>query len=398
MNPYDTLKEQPADPILGLSVLFQQDSRPNKINLGIGAYKTEDGKVALFQSVHEAERFLWEEKRSKSYAPIDGDYVFQEEVLKLIYGPKLNKKRHLCAQTVGCTAALRVSGELLREMGYERIYIPEQTWQNHFLLYSLAGLKTERYPYYDTEHNQIKMKEMLKVLETAPKNSAVIFQVSCHNPVGRDPNFDQWQQIVEVVKKNNLFPVLDSAYQGFGGGLEEDIYPLFLFEENVDAYFLCYSFSKNFGLYGERVGALLAYDSSEKLIERIRGNIKHFIRSFYSSPSIHGARIVKAILQSEDLKHLWQQELYEMQQRLKVLRKDFVSSLKKTSITKNYEYIEKDQGLFSLMGLSEHQVLALREKHGIYIVKNGRMNIAGLSSKNMDTVSNAIDDILKAHA
>ncbi len=398
VNPYDPLKEQPTDPILGLSVLFQQDPREDKINLGIGAYKSENGKVALFQSVHEAERMIWEEKRSKGYAPIDGNRIYQEEVLKLIYGKKLNLKTHLCAQTVGCTAALRISGELLREMGFKRIYLPEQTWQNHFLLYKTAGLQTEKYPYYDTEQSQIKLKELLATLEEAPEKSAVLFQVSCHNPVGRDPSFDQWQQIIDIVRKKKLFPVLDCAYQGFGQGLEEDIYPVFLFQEQIPQYFFCYSFSKNLGLYGERIGALIAFDQSENQLEKVRGNIKHYIRSFYSSPGIHGARIVKTILQSEDLNSLWQQELYEMQVRLKALRKEFILSLKKCGIEKNYDYLQQDQGLFSLMGLNENQVLALREKHGIYIIENGRLNIAGLSTQNMDTVSQAIYDILKAHA
>lgn len=394
-HSFKTLDLLPADPILGLSVLFQKDPRAQKVNLGIGAYKSEDGKVTLFESVYQAERMLWEEKRSKGYAPIDGDQTYQQEVLKLIFGQKVDLKTHYAAQTVGCTAALRVSGQLLKTLGYETIFIPEQTWQNHFLIYQSSGLKTEKYPYYDTQTCTLKIDELIKTLENAPENSAVLLQVSCHNPVGRDPTQEQWKKIAEVIENKNLFVVLDSAYQGFGQGLEEDMYPVKLFEEKLERFFLCYSFSKNFGLYGERTGALIAFDSSGQYLEQVASHIRRSIRSFYSSPAIHGARIVKAILQSEDLKSIWESELYDMQKRLKFLRKEFVSILKSHQITRDYNYIIEDQGLFSLMGLSEQQVDELKDQFGIYMVRNGRINIAGLSSKNMDYVASSIKAVLK---
>ncbi len=393
MDYLSCLKNKPVDPILGLSVLFNEDTNPNKLNLGIGAYKSEDGQVVLFKSVHEAERLIWEEKRSKVYLPIDGDSTFRDEVLKLIYG-EYDPKTHYCAHTAGCTAALKISGNILSEMGIKTIFLPDLTWQNHYLLYSLTGLKTEKYPYYDTENKCLRLNEILKTLQNAPENSAVLLQVGCHNPVGRDPSEEEWEQITDLIKEKNLFPILDSAYQGFGDGFEEDAAPIRLFSSKFQQYFLCYSFSKNFGLYGERVGAFIAVDQTGKSTLKVRDNAKHYIRSCYSSPGIHGSRIVKTILQSKDLKETWADELYEMQKRLKTLRRNFVDKLKEKGL-EEYAYIEKDRGLFSLMGLSKEQVIQLREEYAIYIVENSRLNIAALSSTNMDYVAESIKQILQ---
>ncbi|MCH9634076.1 MAG: Aspartate aminotransferase [Chlamydiae bacterium] len=378
---------------MGLTVLFHEDTRPNKVNLGIGAYKSEDGEVVLFQSVHEAERYLWEEKRSKSYLPIDGDIVFKEEILKLIYG-QYDPKTHFCAHTAGCTAALKVSGNILTSMGIQTIYLPDLTWQNHYLLYSMSGLKTETYPYFDLEKKTLRLTEILEVLKNAPENSAVLMQVGCHNPVGRDPNEEEWEAITNLIAEKNLFPILDCAYQGFGDGFTEDAYPIRLYSSKFSQYFLCYSFSKNFGLYGERVGAFFGIDKTGQFIDKLRDNTKHFIRGAYSSPGIHGSRIIKTILQSSELKASWEEELSEMQKRLRSLRCHFVEKLKASGISRNYDYIQKDKGLFSLMGLSKEQVIKLRENFGVYIVENSRINIAALSMANLDYVVDAIKQIL----
>lgn len=393
MDYLERLEEKPRDPILGLSAIYLADKNPNKLNLGVGAYKTEEGQVALFQSVHEAERFLLDEKRNKGYAPIDGDKGFRDEVLSLIFG-EFDSNTHYCAHTTGCTAALRVSGEVLREMGLTTIYLPDLTWPNHSLLYKSAGLKTELYTYYDTEKNELKLPEIFETLKNAPKNSAVLFQVSCHNPVGRDPTKEEWGQIMDLIKEKELFLILDSAYQGFGSGLQEDIFPVLLANKKLEQFFLCYSFAKNFGLYGERTGAFIAVDHTQKSLVKLTSNAKHYIRGCYSCPPIHGARIVKTILETNELREIWENELNEMRLRLKTLRSLFVQALKEADIKRNYSYIEEDMGLFSLMGLSKEQVVKLRENQGIYIVENGRLNIAALTTKNMAYVAQGIKQVL----
>lgn len=397
MDYYSHLEEKPRDPILGLSVLFAEDKRNQKVNLGVGAYKTEDGKVALFKSVHEAEKILWDEKRSKSYPPIDGDKTFRANVLQLILGEK-DPEGFYSAQTVGCTGALRTSAEIFIAMGIKTIYLPDFTWQNHYLLYSLAGLKTEKYPYFDVEAGEINVQRIVEVLRSAPENSAVLFQVSCHNPVGRDPTQDEWHQIVNVIQEKNLFPILDSAYQGFGDGIVEDMFAVELFRQKFDQFFLCYSFAKNFGLYGERLGAFIAFDRHQKSLELLSGNVKHFIRGMYSVPAIHGARIFNTIMQSDELKNLWIDEINSMRDRLKEIRKKFVHILEQAGLERNYNYILQDKGLFSLMGLSENQVVKLRDDYGIYMVKNGRINIAALSDANMGYVAESIHKVLLVNA
>lgn len=393
MDYLSRLVEKPTDPILGLSALFVTDASPHKLNLTIGAYKTEQGQVALLQSVHEAERIILDEKRNKAYPPIDGTKSFRDNVIKLLFKDS-DPATFYSAHTTGCTAALRVSGELLREMGITTIFLPDQTWQNHYLVYGQAGLKTESYSYYDNGENRIKLTEMLETLNRAPINSALLFQVSCHNPIGRDPTREQWKQLIDKAKERNVFLVLDCSYHGFGEGLEEDLYPVRLAQSSNTPFFLAYSFGKNFGLYGERVGAFIAYDPTKKRIERIESNVKHVIRGSYSCPPIHGARIVDAILGTKELRDLWELELFEMRKRLRLLRRHFIEALKEAGIQKNYHYIEQDCGLFSLMGLSKEQVVKLREKRSIYILENGRINIAALSSKNMNIVAEGIKDVL----
>ncbi len=393
MDYLSRLIEKPRDPILGLSAMFVTDESPHKLNLTIGAYKTEQGQVALLQSVHEAERFILAEKRNKAYPPIDGTKNFRDAVIKLLFRDS-DPETFYCAHTTGCTAAVRVSGDLLREMGISTIFLPDLTWPNHYLIYSQAGLKTESYSYYDIDKNQIKFSEILGTLNQAPKNSAALFQVSCHNPTGRDLTKEQWQQLLNKLKERDIFLVLDCSYHGFGESLEEDLYPIHLARSSLSQFFLCYSFGKNFGLYGERVGALIAYDQTKKTLETLASNVKHIIRGSYSCPPIHGARIVDTILETKELRDLWEHELFEMRKRLKLLRTQFIEALKLAGIQKDYSYIEKDLGLFSLMGLSKEQVQQLREKKSIYLLENGRINIAALSSKNMKIVAEGIRDVL----
>lgn len=393
MNYFQSLQEVKADPILGIAAKHRQDPRENKVNLSIGVYKTEESQVAILKCVHEAEKILWEEKNNKGYPPVDGEAGFREEIIKLL-SPD-DSEYFYTAHTVGATSALRLSGEIMKIMGIENLYYSDLTWPNHPHLYKEAGLNPVPFKYYDSHTHQLQIDEIYHTLETIPPKSAVLFQMTCHNPTGRDPSEKEWRRIIQIIKDKNLFPVLDCAYQGFGEGIEEDILPLNLLKEAVDQLIVCYSCAKNFGLYGERVGAFIAYDKSKKNLDRIAQNIKKIARSDYSTPPIHGARIVKTILQSTELKQLWVHELNEMRGRVKSLRQLFLKSLQAKNLPCNYEFILQDKGLFSLLEFSLEQIIYLRDEFAIYLLENGRINIAGLCKKNIDFVADAFKKVLE---
>lgn len=393
MNYYEVFKEVPSDPILGIAAKHRKDPNPDKINLSIGVYKSEEGEIAVLDAVHKAEKILWEQKNNKGYPPIDGDPGFKEEVLKLLT-PQENHDYFYVAHTVGATSAVRLTGELMRTMGIKNVYYSDQTWPNHPHIYSAAGLNPVSFPYYDSNTHKLKINEICQSLQNAPSNSAVLFQMCCHNPTGRDPSIDEWKQIIQIIKEKGLFPILDCAYQGFGQGMEEDVMPFKLMMESVDQMFVCYSCAKNFGLYGERVGAFIAFDKSKKNLTFLDQNARKIIRCNYSTPPLHGARIVKTILKSNELSQLWRSELKEMRIRIKNLRQLFLKSLEEKKLGQDYKFIIKDEGLFSLLYLPVEKIIKLREESSIYLLENGRVNIAGLSQKNMEFVTTSIQKIL----
>ncbi len=396
-NYYQTFQPVTPDPILGLVSEFKKDNRKDKLNLTIGVYKSEASEIVVFNSVHQAEKILWEQKNNKGYPPIDGEAPFKEELLKII---TLNPdpQHFYLAHTVGATSALRLAGELMKKMGIENVLFSDLTWPNHPHVFAAAGLKPIPFKYYNEQQHTLEIENIYSTLENAPAKSAVLFQVSCHNPTGRDPNFEQWQRITEVIKRKELFLVLDCAYQGFGDGLEEDMAPYQLFLQELDQVFLCYSCAKNFGLYGERVGAFIAYDKQKRSLENLGQNARKLIRSNYSTPPIHGARIVKTILQSSDLKQMWMNELKEMRFRLRHLRQLFSKSLHDHKVFQNSSYLIEDKGLFSLLELSTKQVVQLRKTFGIYLVENGRVNIAALNQQNIEHITLTLKKVLAQNA
>lgn len=393
MNYFQTLQEVKPDPILGIAAKHRQDPREEKVNLSIGVYKSEESEIAVLKSVHEAEKILWEQKNNKGYPPVDGEASFRQEIIKLLSQGDL--EYFYSAHTVGATSALRLSGEIMNVMGIKNVYYSDLTWPNHPQLFKEAGLTPIPFEYYDQHSHKLKIDKIYHTLENASPKSAILFQMTCHNPTGRDPSEKEWKNIVQIIKDKKLFPVLDCAYQGFGEGMEEDLLPFNLLKEAVDQMIVCYSCAKNFGLYGERVGAFIAYDKSKITLDRIAQNIKKIARCDYSTPPIHGARIVKTILQSPDLRQLWLRELKEMRERVKNLRQLFLKALQARNLPQNYEFILEDKGLFSLLAFSLEQIIHLRDEFAIYLLENGRINIAGLCKKNIDYVADAFKKVLE---
>lgn len=386
----------PADAILGLSAKFLKDPHPHKINLSIGVYKNEESQIALFKSVDLAEQILLQEKQNKGYPPIDGEVSFKEEIVKLVL-PEVSPNNLYVAHTVGSTSALRLAGELLYIMGIKQIYFSDLTWPNHPQIYQACKIKPITFPYYDKKNFRLDINSIYKTLNEIPPESAILLQLSCHNPTGRDPSTDEWKKIIQIIKERNIFPVIDCAYQGFGQGLQEDIAPLKLLMEQVDQFFLCYSCAKNFGLYGERVGAFIAFDKRGRNLEYLGQNARYAIRANYSTPPIHGGRIVKTILQSTELKQIWMDELKEIRRRIQDLRRQFLASLESKNLPYNFKFIIQDQGLFSLLNFPTDCIKQLREEFGIYILDNGRTNIAGLSKSNMEYITTSIQKVLSKH-
>ena len=396
MDYFQSFQEVKPDPILGLAAQYKKDPNPEKINLTIGAYKSEESQVSLFRSVHEAEKLLWQEKLNKAYPPIDGIAEFKEELLKLV-APHQDPKHFYVAHTVGSTSALRLAGELMHQMGIKNISFSDLTWPNHPHIFQSSGIKTFTFPYHNKETHKLEIDKIYQALENLPEKSAVLFQMSCHNPTGRDPNPEEWAKIIPIIKSKDLFPIFDCAYQGFGQGLKEDVLPFHLLMEQVDQAIVCYSCAKNFGLYGERVGALIAFDKNHKNLDYLGQNARLVIRGNYSTPPIHGARIVKTILKSQELSQMWDEELTEMRLRIKELRQDFLKSLEDKKLPIDFSHVIEDQGLFSLLSLPKEVIVHLRNNSAIYLLENGRINIAGLSKKNMEAVTTSIQKALSNH-
>lgn len=399
MSIFDSLKLQPADPILGLCKLFQDDGRPHKINLGIGSYKDAEGRSVVLSSIRKAEKIIFEQGLDKEYIPIDGTIQFQEEISKLVFGsssPLLTEGRIYTAQTVAGTGALRMGAELLKEMGFHSVYVSRPTWSNHPTLLLRAGLKAETYPYYDEAHHALDYEGMCSFLAKLPERSIILLHACCHNPTGAEPSLEQWRELSLIMKKRRHIPFFDLAYQGFKEGVEEDAAAVRLFAAEGHEMLVASSYSKNFGLYGERVGALSIAAPNREKNEIVASNLKNIIRGSYSSPPLHGARILIAILSDPGLKAEWLSQLSSMRERLSSMRRELLSRLAGSSKAESLQHIGRQHGLFSLLGLTEKQVLHLRDANGIYMPSSGRINIAGLNANNLNTFIEALEDVYKS--
>lgn len=383
----------PVDPIFGLPILFAEDKNPNKVNLGIGAYRDAAGKPLVLSCVKKAEKLILEKNANKEYLPIEGAASFISASLKLIFGDALYtqvKERLFGAQTVGGTNALRIAGDFLSRNGMRNIYFPEFTWPNHRLIFSYANMQIATYPYYDQQHHTLNFSGMCKAIQHMPPGSIVLLHACCHNPTGVDPSQNQWKELSELIKAKNLIPLFDLAYQGFGTDLQQDAFSVRYFAEQGHELFIASSYAKNLGLYGERVGALAVITHEENHTKKVASQLKQLIRSSYSNPPLHGEQIVTTILESKNLSEEWETELSEMRKRIIDMRIALSTGLKKAGISQEMSFLETQKGIFSFLGITKEQVHLLRNQYGIYLPDNGRINMAGLTYQNMNYVVEAI--------
>ena len=384
----------PPDAIFGLIEKFKKDSNPNKINLSVGVYQDESGKTPVMNAVYEAEKKLLASRGTKSYLPIDGSPSYRDAIGRLILGDELFEggNVHSCtAQTPGGTVSLRLSGEILKRVfNVSAIWMSNPTWANHTKIFATAGLEIKKYDYLDDSGTGIGFDKVLASLQSATAGEAVLLHAVCHNPTGVDPTPEQWQQLCDLIVDKGLVPVFDFAYQGFGESVDADAGPIRNFVEAGHEAIVCNSFSKNFGLYGERVGGITAISKSKEAAAAMQSQIKLMIRTMYSNPPLHGASIVDTILNDADLRANWVAELSEVRERIVQLRREFVSQLTERLPDRDFNYINLQRGMFSFSGLTKDQVDTLQAEHAIYALGSGRINIAGINSSNMKQLCDAI--------
>ncbi|MEX2673072.1 MAG: amino acid aminotransferase [Phycisphaeraceae bacterium] len=388
----------PPDPILGLTEAYNEDANPQKVNLAVGVYKDAKGTTPILQTVKQAEARLLETETTKAYKPIDGDRAYARFVQDLLFGSDheiVTSKRAATAHTPGGTGALRVAGEYLAQLNPEAtLHLSDPTWANHQPIFTAAGLKLAKYPYFDAATNGVNFDAMLDALGKLPAGDIVLLHGCCHNPTGADLSIDQWKQVSQLLVERGLLPVVDFAYQGFGEGLERDADGLRTLLETVPEVVICSSFSKNFGLYNERVGALTMVAQTQQHAANVMSHVKRCIRGNYSNPPAHGGAIVATILGDADLRQRWEGEVADMRGRINGMRKLFVQTLRDKGVARDFSFIEQQRGMFSFSGLTKDQVQALRDQHSIYIVGSGRINVAGMTEDNMDQLCEAIAAVL----
>jgi len=388
----------PRDPILGLNEQYNADTRATKVNLGVGVYYDDQGRVPLLKAVRAAEIARIEAAAARGYLPIEGIAAYNQAVQKLLLGadsPLLASGRVLTAQGLGGTGALKIGADFLKRITPEaKVAISDPSWENHRALFEGAGFDVISYPYYDPATHGVKFDEMLAALEALPAGTIVVLHACCHNPTGVDLTDDQWQRVVQVVKARGLTPFLDIAYQGFGDGIDADASAVRLFANADITVFISSSFSKSFSLYGERVGALTIIAGTSDEAARTLSQLKRVIRVTYSNPPTHGGTVVSTILNTPELRQQWEEELAQMRDRIRLMRSQLVEKLAQNGVQQDFGFVLKQRGMFSYSGLTADQVERLREEHGIYAVATGRICVAALNSGNIDTVARAIAAVL----
>ena len=388
----------PADPILGLTDAFKADPRADKVNLGVGIYKDESGQTPILKSVKLAEQKLLETETSKSYLGIDGVIAYNQAVQGLLFGAEhavMSEKRAVTAQAPGGTGSLRMAAEfVVRNTDSRTVWVSNPTWANHNNIFQSAGLTVKQYGYYDAASHDIDFDAMLTSLENAEEGDLLLLHGCCHNPTGIDLNISQWEVIAQLCVDKGLIPLFDFAYQGFGAGVEEDAQGLRLVACKVPELLVANSFSKNFGLYNERIGAVTLVAEDAETAKRAFSQIKSTIRSSYSNPPAHGALIVATILGDAELRKLWEAELTQMRERIAEMRVLFVKTLAEQGVSQDFSFISAQNGMFSFSGLNKDQVTRLKEEFGVYIVGSGRISVAGMTRANMDTICRAIAKVL----
>ncbi|MEN8617729.1 amino acid aminotransferase [Shewanella baltica] len=388
----------PADPILGLTDTFKADPRQDKVNLGVGIYKDEAGQTPVLASVKKAEAILLEQEKTKNYLGIEGVQAYNHVVQTLLFGEGselITSGRAATAQAPGGTGALRIAAEfLLRNTDSHTIWVSNPTWANHQNIFETAGLTVKEYGYYKAEAHDIDFDTMMTDLSHANAGDVVLLHGCCHNPTGIDLTLAQWERVAQLCADKKLVPLFDFAYQGFGAGIEEDAAGLRLVASKVLELLVANSFSKNFGLYNERIGAVTVVAEDADAAVRAFSQVKRTIRANYSNPPAHGALIVSTILSDAALKAMWVQEVKEMRERIAEMRTLFVDSLKAEGVTQDFSFISRQNGMFSFSGLNKAQVARLKDEFGVYIVGSGRISVAGMTKTNMPVICKAIAQVL----
>jgi aromatic-amino-acid transaminase len=387
----------PRDPILGITEAFNADTNPQKINLGVGVYYDDNGKVPLLACVQKAEAKLMEQQSPRTYLPIEGLAAYDKAVQELVFGADsaiIQEKRAVTVQALGGTGALKIGADFLKRFSPEsEVFISDPSWENHRALFESAGFVVNNYTYYDPSTHGVNFEGMLASLNAMPAGSIVLLHACCHNPTGADLTADQWTQVIDAVKANGLVPFLDMAYQGFGAGIAEDGAVVRRFADTGVPLLVSNSFSKSFSLYGERVGALSVVASSAEEAARLLSQLKRVVRTNYSSPPSHAGKVVAAVLSTPELRQTWEDELAGMRVRIKEMRDALVRKLAEKAPGKDFEFVREQVGMFSYSGLTKEQVGKLREE-SIYAVDTGRICVAALNSKNIDRVVDAIAKVL----
>ncbi|EJM65029.1 amino acid aminotransferase [Pseudomonas sp. GM55] len=398
MSLFSAVEMAPRDPILGLNEAFNADTRTNKVNLGVGVYCNEEGRIPLLRAVVEAETIRAAQHVSRGYLPIDGIAAYDQAVQKLLFGnesPLIAAGRVITTQAVGGTGALKIGADFLKQLLPNAVVaISDPSWENHRALFETAGFPVQNYRYYDAATHDVNRTGMLEDLNALPNGSIIVLHACCHNPTGVDLSPADWKNVLEVVKAKGHVPFLDMAYQGFGDGIDEDAAAVRLFAESGLTFFASSSFSKSFSLYGERVGALSIVSESREESARVLSQVKRVIRTNYSNPPTHGASVVAAVLNSPELRAQWEAELAEMRLRIRGMRTQMVDLLAQKAPQRDFSFVGRQCGMFSYSGLSVEQVHRLRNEFGIYALDTGRICVAALNQSNIKVVTDAIVQVI----
>jgi aromatic-amino-acid transaminase len=388
----------PRDPILGLNEAFNADTRTTKVNLGVGVYFDDNGKIPLLEAVKVAEKARLESMPARGYQPIEGLAAYNQAVQALLFGKDsqlLAEGRVITAEALGGTGALKVGADYLKRLLPDAsVYISDPSWENHRALFESAGFPVNSYPYYDAASRGVNFEGMKSCLLSLPAGSIVVLHACCHNPTGADLTEAQWRETIEAIRVRGLVPFIDMAYQGFADSIAEDALALNLFAASGLQFFVSSSFSKSFSLYGERVGALSIVTGSKDESARVLSQIKRVIRTNYSNPPTHGGAVVAAVLSSPELRQLWEKDLAVMRDRIRAMRSSLVEKLKAKGTSQDFSFVTKQRGMFSYTGLSADQVARMQSEFGIYAVSTGRICLAALNTKNIDYVADAIATVL----
>ncbi|MCZ8073035.1 MAG: aspartate/tyrosine/aromatic aminotransferase [Paucibacter sp.] len=399
MSLFAAVEMAPRDPILGLNEQFNADPNPAKVNLGVGVYFDENGKLPLLKCVAEAERAMLADPKARGYLPIDGIAAYDKAVQGLVFGADsavLADKRAATVQAIGGTGGLKIGADFLKRLNPgARVLISDPSWENHRALFTNAGFQVDTYPYFDAANLGVNFEGMLAALNSSAAGTVVVLHACCHNPTGYDLTPAQWSQVVEVVKARGLVAFLDMAYQGFGEGIAEDGAVIQQFLAAGLDFFVSTSFSKSFSLYGERVGALSVVCASGEEASRVLSQLKIVIRTNYSNPPTHGAQVVATVLSSPALRALWEEELAGMRLRIRAMRSALVSALQAAGVNQDLSFVTRQKGMFSYSGLSAAQMQRLRSEFGIYGVDSGRICVAALNEKNLPAVAAAMAAVLR---